>query len=42
VVYGDYNYNLSLFSLVSSGGVRLSPLGTSATKWPTVPAPNDR
>jgi hypothetical protein len=22
--------------------VRLSPLGTSATNWPIVPAPNDR
>jgi hypothetical protein len=26
----------------SWGEVRLSPLGTSATIWPTVPAPNDR
>jgi hypothetical protein len=24
------------------GGVRLSPLGTSATNWPIVPAPDDR
>jgi hypothetical protein len=23
-------------------GVRLSPLGTSATNWPIVPAPDDR
>jgi hypothetical protein len=23
------------------GGVRLSPLGTSATNWPIVPAPDD-
>jgi hypothetical protein len=29
-------------SLVSWGGVRLSPLGTSATNWPIVPAPDDR
>jgi hypothetical protein len=28
--------------LVSWGGVRLSPLGTSATIWPIVPAPDDR
>jgi hypothetical protein len=28
--------------LVSWGGVRLSPLRTSATKWPIVPAPDDR
>jgi hypothetical protein len=28
--------------LVSWGGVRLSPLGTSATNWPIVPAPDDR
>jgi hypothetical protein len=28
--------------LVSCGLVRLSPLGTSATNWPTVPAPDDR
>jgi hypothetical protein len=24
------------------GGVRLSALGTSATNWPIVPAPDDR
>jgi hypothetical protein len=28
--------------LVSRDGVRLSPLGTSATNWPIVPAPDDR
>jgi hypothetical protein len=27
---------------VSCGGVRLSPLGTSATNWPIGPAPDDR
>jgi hypothetical protein len=31
-----------MFSLVSLGGVRLSPLGTSATNWPIVPALDDR
>jgi hypothetical protein len=30
------------FFLVSWGGVRLSPLGTSATKWLIVPAPDAR
>jgi hypothetical protein len=30
-----------VFFLVSWGGVRLSPLGTSATNWPIVPAPDD-
>jgi hypothetical protein len=30
------------FFLVSWGGVRLSPLGMSATNWPIVPAPDDR
>jgi hypothetical protein len=30
------------FFLVSWGGVRLSPLGTSATNWLLVPAPDDR
>jgi hypothetical protein len=30
------------FSLVSWGGVRLSPLGTSATNWPIVRGPDDR
>jgi hypothetical protein len=30
------------FFLVSWGGVRLSPLGTSATIWPIVPAPDNR
>jgi hypothetical protein len=29
-------------NVVSWGGVRLSPLGTSATNWPIVPAPDDR
>jgi hypothetical protein len=28
--------------LVSWGGVRLSPLGTSATNWPIAPDPDDR
>jgi hypothetical protein len=28
--------------IISWGGVRLSPLGTSATIWPTVPDPDDR
>jgi hypothetical protein len=27
---------------VSWGGMRLGPLGTSATNWPILPAPNDR
>jgi hypothetical protein len=27
--------------LVPWGGVRLSPLGTAATLWPIVPAPDD-
>jgi hypothetical protein len=31
-----------LFFLFLGGGVRLSPLGTSATNWPIVPAPDDR
>jgi hypothetical protein len=31
-----------VFFLVSSGWVGLCPLGTSATNWPTVPAPDDR
>jgi hypothetical protein len=36
-------YCVSLvFLLVSWGWVRLSPLGTSATNWPIVPAPDDR
>jgi hypothetical protein len=29
-------------SFISWGGVRLSPLGTSATVWPIVPAPINR
>jgi hypothetical protein len=28
--------------IVCWGGVRLSPLGMSATNWPVVPAPDDR
>jgi hypothetical protein len=31
-----------VFFLVSWGGVRLSPLGTAATNWPIVPAPDDK
>jgi hypothetical protein len=31
-----------VFFLLSWGGVRLSPLGTAATVWLIVPAPDDR
>jgi hypothetical protein len=37
-----YNIYLKEDFLVSWGGVRLSPLSTSATNWPIVPAPDDR
>jgi hypothetical protein len=39
-----YSSDLRLvyFFVVSWGGVRLSPLGTSATNWPIVPAPDCR
>jgi hypothetical protein len=30
------------FFLFLGGGVRLSPLGTAVTNWPTVPSPDDR
>jgi hypothetical protein len=30
------------FFFLPWGGVTLSPLGTSATNWPNVPAPDDR
>jgi hypothetical protein len=30
----------SVVSLISSSGFKLSPLGTSATIWSTVPAPD--
>jgi hypothetical protein len=40
------SYNSTLFImiiiLIIIDGVRLSPLGTSATNWPIVPAPDDR
>jgi hypothetical protein len=36
------NSTLHYFILLRWSGVRLSPLGTSATNWPTVPAPDDR
>lgn len=32
----------SSYEPVFSHGVRVSPLGTAATVWPTVPAPDDR
>jgi hypothetical protein len=35
-------YLLGFFFLVSWGGVRLNPLGTSATILPIVPAPDGR
>jgi hypothetical protein len=43
----DTYHNLSsekniVFFLVSWGGVKLSPLGTSATNWFVLPAPDDR
>jgi hypothetical protein len=42
--YGDIDVHVTcpFFFLVSWGGVRLSPLGTSATNCSTVPAPDDR
>jgi hypothetical protein len=30
------------FIIIILSGVKLSPLGTSATNWPIVPAPDDR
>jgi hypothetical protein len=33
---------LHVVFLASGDGVRLSPLGTAATTWPIVPAPDDR
>jgi hypothetical protein len=42
MAHNTQNYWISGLFLVSWGGVGLSPLGTSATNWPTVPAPNDR
>jgi hypothetical protein len=32
---------ISVSFLVSRGGVRLSPFGTSVTNWPIVPVPDD-
>jgi hypothetical protein len=36
------NNFLFFIYFISWGGVRLSPLGTSETIWPIVPAPDDR
>jgi hypothetical protein len=43
-LYRSYVFqtDLQVFFLVPWGGVRLSPLGTSATVWSIVPAPDDR
>jgi hypothetical protein len=41
-VYQGFEDGGCILFLVSCGGVRLSPLGTSATNWPIVPAPDDR
>jgi hypothetical protein len=35
-------FGFFFFFLDSWGGMRLSPLGMSATDWPIVPAPDDR
>jgi hypothetical protein len=35
-------HRIRIFFLVSWGEVRPSPLGTSATVWPIVPAPDGR
>jgi hypothetical protein len=41
--YGHEPKGPAAFFLVSwRGGVRLSPLGTSATNWSIVPVPDDR
>jgi hypothetical protein len=38
----DAEINIEKFSLLLfSHGVRLSPLGSAATDWPIVPAPDD-
>jgi hypothetical protein len=37
----QFEFLFFFFFLVSWGGVRLGPLGTSATIWPIVPAPDD-
>jgi hypothetical protein len=37
-----FEESLQLFFLISWGGVRLSPLVTSATKWPIVPVADDQ
>jgi hypothetical protein len=39
---GEHLSTTLILLLVSLGGVRLSPLGTSATNWPVLPAPDDR
>jgi hypothetical protein len=41
ILKGILSTKLAFFFLVSWCGVRLSPLGTSATNWPIVPAPDD-
>jgi hypothetical protein len=38
----DTNRVSLVFFLISWSGVRLSPLSTSATIWPIVPAPDER
>jgi hypothetical protein len=40
-LHSDRTSTFSLVILVSWGGVRLSPLGTSATNWTIMPAPDD-
>jgi hypothetical protein len=39
--FTDMTEECSRTRVISCGGVRLSPFGTSATNWPIVPAPDD-
>jgi hypothetical protein len=42
LLHGLFRDIVTIYFLVSWGGVRLSPLGMSATNWPIVPVPVDR
>jgi hypothetical protein len=42
LVFRTYIFVSGFFFIISLSGVRLSPLGTSATIWPIAQAPDDR
>jgi hypothetical protein len=41
IVLNNPSFNLQYYLFIVPSGARLSPLGTAATVWPILPAPDD-